>query len=127
MSTEKENKLRDISNNFKRIMGLAQEHIAKGSHYKVDQLGEQQTIEEFESQSENYEKIVNAANKQKNELRQEVSLLEVDLRRLRDQVADRQVENKNLQFLVSKEAELKQQKTELEQSALQTLSEDIED
>jgi len=33
---DKEDKLKDISNNFKRIMTLAQDHIAKGSGYKVN-------------------------------------------------------------------------------------------
>ena len=41
VTKEKDNKLKEISNNFKRIMGLAQDHIAKGSNYKVDQLDEQ--------------------------------------------------------------------------------------
>jgi len=70
-------------------------------------MDEQQTIEEFERQSEEYEKIVSEANLSKNGLRQEVSSLEIELRRLRDQVADRQVENKNLGFLVEREEELK--------------------
>ena len=53
--------------------------------------------------------------------------MELELRRLRDQVADKQIENKNLQFLVQKEEELKRQKNEFEKQALKTLSEDLED
>ena len=49
ISKEKEQKQREIANNFKRIMGLAQDHIAKGSNYKVNQIDEQQAIEEFEN------------------------------------------------------------------------------
>lgn len=63
----------------------------------------------------------------KNKLRQEISTLEIDLRILRDQVADRQIENRNLQYLVDKEKELKDKKSDLEESALKTLSEDLED
>lgn len=65
INTEKENKLKEISNNFKRIMGLAQDHISRGSSYKVNELDEQRTIEEFERQSEDYERIVREANAQK--------------------------------------------------------------
>ena len=49
ISKEKEQKQREIANNFKRIMCLAQDHIAKGSNYKVNQIDEQQAIEEFEN------------------------------------------------------------------------------
>jgi hypothetical protein len=56
-----------------------------------------------------------------------LSQLEVELRRLRDQVADKQVENKNLAFLVGKEEELKKQKNDLEQEALKTLGTDLEE
>jgi hypothetical protein len=33
---EKEDKLKVITNNFKRIMSLAQDHIAKGSNFKIN-------------------------------------------------------------------------------------------
>lgn len=42
-------------------------------------------------------------------------------------MADRQTENKNLEFLVQKEEELKKQKVQLEEVALKTLSEDLEE
>ena len=32
---DKEDKLKEISNNFKRIMALAADHVAKGSDYRV--------------------------------------------------------------------------------------------
>ncbi|CDW75938.1 UNKNOWN [Stylonychia lemnae] len=127
ITQEKENKLREISNNFKRIMGLAQDHIAKGTPYKVNELDEQQTIEQFEKQSEEYEKIVKDGNTQKQSLRQEIAQMEIELRRIRDQVADKQIENKNLSFLIQKEEELKKQKNDYEKQALKTLSDDLED
>lgn len=37
--------MKEISNNFKRIMRLAQDHISKGSNFSVNKLDEQQTIE----------------------------------------------------------------------------------
>lgn len=52
ITKQKEDKMKEISNNFKRIMRLAQDHIAKGSDFNVNQLDEQQTIEEFEKQSD---------------------------------------------------------------------------
>lgn len=41
ISKEKEDKLKQIQNNLKRIMTLAQDHIAKGSNYKVQDGKEQ--------------------------------------------------------------------------------------
>jgi len=58
-------------------------------------------MEVFEKQSEEYEKAVNASNAQKQGLRLELSALELELRRLRDQVANKQIENKNLAFLLT--------------------------
>ena len=81
---KEEDKLREIANNFKRIMGLAQDHIAKGTSYKVNELDEQQTIEEFEKQSEEYEQIVRDANVKKQALRSEIAQMEIELRKLRD-------------------------------------------
>ena len=127
ISKEKEDKLKEISNNFKRIMRLAQDHVAKGSGYKVNSLDEQKTILEFEKQSEEFEKIVRDANMNKGQLRTEIAALESELRRLRDQVADKQIENKNLAYLIEKEKDLKKQKTDLEEKALRTLSSDLED
>lgn len=62
INKDKDNKLKEISNSFKRIMGLAKDHIARGSQYKVNELDEQRAIDEFERQSEEYEKIVKDAN-----------------------------------------------------------------
>ncbi len=41
VSKEKDERLKSISNNFKRIMSLAQDHISKGSGYKVNTMDEQ--------------------------------------------------------------------------------------
>mmetsp|Transcript_48391 Transcript_48391/g.35605 ORF Transcript_48391/g.35605 Transcript_48391/m.35605 type:complete len:92 (+) Transcript_48391:65-340(+) len=62
---EKDNKLKEIANNFKRIMSLAQEHVAKGSGHIVNAMNEEQVMQEFEQQSEVYEKQVHEANVQK--------------------------------------------------------------
>lgn len=56
VTKEKDDRLKSISNNLKRIMSLAQDHIAKGSGYKVNTMDENETMEEFEKQSEEYEK-----------------------------------------------------------------------
>lgn len=53
--------------------------------------------------------------------------MEIELRKLRDQVADKQIENKNLAYLVKKEEELKIQKNDMEKKALKALSDDLED
>ena len=66
ITKEKEDKLKQIQNNLKRIMTLAQDHIAKGSNYRVGESNEQQVLDEFERQSEEFEKIVKEANLNKN-------------------------------------------------------------
>jgi hypothetical protein len=69
VSTEQDTKIKEINNNFKRIMTLAQEHIAKGSGYQVNHMDEQQTMEDFEKYGEEYEKAVTNSNQQKQSLR----------------------------------------------------------
>lgn len=49
LTNDKDNKLKEIADSLKRIKNLAQDHISKGSQYRVNELDEQQTIEEFES------------------------------------------------------------------------------
>ena len=108
-------------------MRLAQDHIERGSQYKVGTLNEQEAIENFERESEEYERVVRDANEQKQSLRQEIAQLEIELRKLRDQVADKQVENRSLAYLLEREEELKRHKNQLEKSALSALSNDLED
>ena len=50
--------------------------------------------------SEIYEQIVRDGNKTKQGMRYGVAQIERDLRVTREMVADKQIENKNLQFLV---------------------------
>ena len=70
--------------------------------------------------------MVKEANAKKQELRIEISQLENEVRRLRDQVADKQTENKNLEVLVAKEQSLKSKKGELETRALNKLEADLQ-
>lgn len=58
----RDDKLKEITNMYKKLMSLAQEHITKGSNFKVGDLDEQQVMEEFEKQSEVYEQIVRESN-----------------------------------------------------------------
>lgn len=46
----------------------------------------------------------------------------MELRRLRDRVADMQVENKNLAYIVRREEEMKKEKNRLEEDGLRALS-----
>lgn len=93
---EKEDKLREITNNFRILMSIAQQHIAKGTNHTIGYYDEQQTIEQFESNSEIYEKIVKEGNSMKQELRTHIMELDIELRFQRERVADKQIENKNL-------------------------------
>lgn len=72
-------------------MTLAQEHIQKGAPYKAPEGHDDETaiLEKFNEQSEEYEKIVREANMEKTKLRKEIAALEVEIRELRDSVADK--------------------------------------
>ena len=48
-------------------------------------------MEQFEKQTEEYEQIVSEANLEKVKLREEIALLEADIRGKRDKVANLQV------------------------------------
>lgn len=108
-------------------MNLAQQHIAKGSGHTTGEFDEQQMIEQFEENSEIYEKIVREANVQKQELRKVITEMDIDLRHLREKVADKQVENKNLRYLLSREEEMKKKQNAQILSALEMLEELLED
>ena len=59
------------------------------------------------------------------ELRDEISNLESEIRRLREVYADKEIENTNLKYLLSKEEELAYEKAELEEKSLELLSKDL--
>ena len=51
--------------------------------------------------------------------------METEVRRMRDLLADKQTETKNLMFLLDREAELAEEKAVLEEKALKVLSDDL--
>jgi septal ring factor EnvC (AmiA/AmiB activator) len=53
-------------------------------------------MKQFDQQTSEYEEIISQANTQKQQLRNEIAVLEADVRTNRDTVADLQVENRNL-------------------------------
>ena len=55
IGSDKDNKLKEISNNFKRIMSLASEHLSKGTGFKVNHLDEGALMDQFEANSSEYE------------------------------------------------------------------------
>ena len=78
-------------------------------------------MEEYEKRSEAYQDQVRESNKQKMELRDEISNLESEIRRLREVYADKEIENTNLKYLLSKEEELAYEKADLEEKSLELL------
>ena len=82
-------------------------------------------MEQFDKETKEYEKIISDANIQKQKLRKEIAKLEAQIRSKRDQVADVQVENRNLQYLTDRENEVIRQKDGLEKRALTVLSQDL--
>jgi septal ring factor EnvC (AmiA/AmiB activator) len=57
----------------------------------------------FDSETKEYEAIISDANTEKQKIRKEIAKLESSIRTKRDHVADLQVENRNLQYLMDKE------------------------
>jgi hypothetical protein len=51
--------------------------------------------------------------------------MEIEVRKMRDALADKQTETKNLMFLLDREAELAEDKAQLEEKALKVLSDDL--
>ena len=78
-------------------------------------------MEEYEKRSEAYQDQVRESNRQKMELRDEISNLESEIRRLREVYADKEIENTNLKYLLSKEEELAYEKADLEEKSLELL------
>ena len=81
----------------------------------------------FQSQTGEYEQIVGEANANKQLLREECSLLETKIREQRDEVADLQVENRNLQYVLDREQDAIDEKDRVEQEALQIISGDLQE
>lgn len=81
----------------------------------------------FDSETKEYEAIISDANAEKQKLRKEIAKLESSIRTKRDHVADLQVENRNLQFLMDKESVMISQKEDLEKRALTVLSKDLDE
>ena len=65
------------------------------------------------------------ANAEQDQLRAEISELEKQVRRHSNEFVAKQTESKNLQFLLSKERELQDEKAEKEQQALRLLTDDL--
>ena len=60
-------------------------------------------------------------------MREEINKLEIEVRKLRDEEADRLTENKNLEYLFHQESRLAEEKAKLEERALFMLSNDLEE
>ena len=63
-------------------------------------------MQEFERNSEIYEEKVKQANDEKSKLRDEINQYEKEVRKMRDHLADKETENKNLNYLLDRESEL---------------------
>ena len=137
VDAERQAKLTDIARKFSKIMSLGSQHVVKGSRHKTkndleDDDGapsshkddDEQLLQQFEHHSETYENQVKDANREKQQLREEISQIEIEVRKMRDMLADKQTETKNLMFLLDREAELSEDKAQLEEKALKLLYED---
>ena len=72
---------------------------ADDNEYDAD-AADSQLFEEYAKNSERFKESVESANNQKKQLREEINKLEIEVRKLRDEEADRLTENKNLEYLI---------------------------
>ena len=86
---------------------------------------DEKLLQDFERFSERYEAQVKTANQEKQALREEINQLEREVRQMRDTYADKETENKNLNFLLMRESELSQEKARKEEDALRLLNDDL--
>ena len=128
---ERHAKLKEIENKFRTLHKLSAEHISRGTRHKGtgsddrDQAVDEKLLQDFERYSEVYEDQVKKANKEKQALREEIFKTEKEIREMRDLLAIQETENKNLQFLLAREAELAREKTDKEDKALRLLHDDL--
>ena len=137
VDSERQAKLNEIARKFSKIMSLGSQHVVKGSRHKTkndldvedgapnEENDDQLLLQQFEHHSETYENQVREANKEKQEIRSEISQMEIEVRKMRDLLADKQTETQNLKFLLDRESELAEEKAVLEERALKVLSDDL--
>ena len=123
-------RLEQIQEQFAKLRKLSKNHVERGAKYQKTNENStdlnQELMDQFDKESEDYEKIISEANMEKHKLRQEISKLEQQIRVKRDGVADIEVQNRNLKFLFDKENEINVQKDKLEGSALKYMSYDLD-
>jgi hypothetical protein len=128
ITEEKDIKVRAIQDNFKRLMKLQSDHVVQ--KVQVQDPRERlanESIEEFRKRSEIYEKLVAEVTLKKVEVRAEIAQMEIELRLMRDQIQQKELENKNMHYLIRKEEELRKKKASLEEQALRSLGSDMQE
>ena len=136
VDSERQAKLTEIARKFSKIMSLGSQHVVKGSRHKTkndadfndgapSEETDEQLLQQFTEHSDLYENQVREANVEKQAIREEISGMEIEVRKMRDALADKQTETKNLMLLLDREAELAEDKAQLEEKALKVLSDDL--
>ncbi|TNV81094.1 hypothetical protein FGO68_gene10404 [Halteria grandinella] len=121
---DKDSKVQQITQTFKRIAQIKQDHVLDELEVKG---GRKVDLEGYQKQSQEHQKLIEDVSKSKTEVRSEITELEIELRRLKEQVSDIKLENKNLEYIIQREEELKRDKEALEEKALLTVTDDLQD
>ena len=119
-----QSKQQEIQTKFKQVQRLSQAHIGHDKYTTGNNLDEQ-LINQYEEVSSTFQAAVSKANVQKQQLREEIIQIETEMRQQRDQLADKQAQNRAMQFILSKEEQLSERKSVVEHKALQLLKQDI--
>jgi chromosome segregation ATPase len=130
LERDRKAKAQEIDEKFNQIVSLGTSHLKQGSKHKQgwQESGgsDEQLLQEYLKNSDRFKQSVEQANNEKKKIREEINNLEVEVRTLRDQLADRLTENKNLENLVNHEKILAEEKARMEERALNMLSKDLE-
>ena len=82
-------------------------------------------LSKVEEQNTNFDKYAQESIAEKKKLRDQVADLEDTLRKLKDQLSEVQLDNKNLQLIVDTEGALREAKAQAETSAVKTVNQDL--
>ena len=93
---------------------------------KDNEMRDMEVQEQLEKNTEQYKGLVRDANVKKEELRKNIEHEEEMVRKMRDELADIQTENKNLNFVLQKTEQLAEEKAHLEEESLRMLKDDLQ-
>ena len=95
-------------------MGLQKDHLTNEFQIKGERSEDIKLLDNFEKQTAEFDAIVKSASMTKQGLRKEISDLQMDIRKVRDQAQDKKSECKKLELIIKQEQDLAKERNTLE-------------